>query len=106
MNQPIPRNFSRHKTLMTMDYVAVEKRQLTKEERDAKKEQARLVAKQNLRERSKKDEAFKSNFKRLKAERKAREGSDAYPPPEQQLGGGDICSLEREPSTEDDQPLD
>lgn len=29
-----------------------------------------------------------------------------WPAPEQELGGGDICSLEREPSTEDDQPLD
>jgi hypothetical protein len=29
-----------------------------------------------------------------------------YPPPEEQLGGGDICSLEQEPSTDDDKPLD
>jgi hypothetical protein len=28
------------------------------------------------------------------------------PPPEEQLGGGDICSLEEQPSTEDDKPLD
>ena len=25
--------------------------------------------------------------------------------PKEDLGGGDICSIEREPSTEDDQPL-
>lgn len=30
----------------------------------------------------------------------------SQPPPEEQLGGGDICSLEEEPSTEDDKPLD
>jgi hypothetical protein len=29
-----------------------------------------------------------------------------YPPPEDQFGGGDICSPEAEPSTEDDKPLD
>lgn len=29
-----------------------------------------------------------------------------HPPPEQDLGGGDICSLEQEASTEDDAPLD
>jgi putative SOS response-associated peptidase YedK len=29
-----------------------------------------------------------------------------HPPPEEDLGGGDICSLELEPSTEDDRPLD
>jgi len=29
-----------------------------------------------------------------------------YPPPEKDYGGGDIVSLEREPSTEDDQPLE
>jgi len=28
------------------------------------------------------------------------------PPPEDDLGGGDICSLEAEPSTDDDTPLD
>lgn len=31
---------------------------------------------------------------------------DNHPPPEQDLGGGDICSLEQEPSTDDDRPLD
>jgi hypothetical protein len=28
------------------------------------------------------------------------------PLPEEDLGGGDICSLQEQPSTEDDQPLD
>lgn len=27
------------------------------------------------------------------------------PPPEEDLGGGDMCSLEREPPTDDDKPL-
>ena len=31
---------------------------------------------------------------------------DSPPPPEEQLGGGDICSLEEAPSTEDDKPLE
>jgi hypothetical protein len=56
-----------------MDYETVEKRPLTKEERDAKKELARIVAEKNLAEREKADQAFRSNFERLKAERKARE---------------------------------
>ena len=29
-----------------------------------------------------------------------------HPPPEEKFGGGDICSPEQEPPTEDDQPLD
>jgi hypothetical protein len=28
------------------------------------------------------------------------------PPGEEELGGGDICSLEQQPSTDDDKPLD
>jgi hypothetical protein len=28
------------------------------------------------------------------------------PPAEEDLGGGDICSLQEQPSTDDDQPLD
>jgi hypothetical protein len=28
------------------------------------------------------------------------------PPPEDELGGGDICSLEWKPPTDDDKPLD
>jgi hypothetical protein len=31
---------------------------------------------------------------------------DSHPAPEEQLGGGDICSLEEEPSTDDDKPLE
>ena len=31
---------------------------------------------------------------------------NSHPPPEEHLGGGDICSVEEEPSTEDDKPLD
>ncbi len=34
------------------------------------------------------------------------EAADPFPPPEEDLGGGDICSLQTEPSTEDDKPLD
>lgn len=30
----------------------------------------------------------------------------AHPPPEEDLGGGDICSLQEEPSTDDDRPLE
>lgn len=29
----------------------------------------------------------------------------AYPPPEEDLGGGDIVSLQEQPSTADDEPL-
>lgn len=28
------------------------------------------------------------------------------PPPEDELGGGDICSVEEQPSTDDDKPLE
>lgn len=31
---------------------------------------------------------------------------DAQPPAEEDLGGGDICSPEQEPPTDDDKPLD
>jgi hypothetical protein len=44
-----------------------------KEEKAARKEQARWVAEQNMAEKRKADEAFMTNFERLKAERKARE---------------------------------
>jgi hypothetical protein len=30
----------------------------------------------------------------------------SQPEPEEELGGGDICSLQEQPSTDDDQPLD
>jgi hypothetical protein len=42
-------NVRRHKTLIVMDYQAIEKRPPTKEERDAKKEQPRIIAEENLR---------------------------------------------------------
>jgi hypothetical protein len=29
-----------------------------------------------------------------------------HPLPEEELGGGDFCSLQEQPSTDDDQPLD
>ena len=29
-----------------------------------------------------------------------------HPPPEEDLGGGDICSLQEQASTDNDQPLD
>src|SRR6201996_6293584 len=66
-------NFPRRNALTGMDYETVEKRPLTKEERDAKKELARIAAEKNLAEREKADQAFRSNFEALKAERKARE---------------------------------
>ena len=50
----------------------------TKEEREAKKEQARLAAEKNLIERKKSDHAFRGNFERLKAERLARGKINAY----------------------------
>ena len=37
--------------------------------------------------------------------RKAVRGRIHHPPPEEDLGGGDICSLEEKPSTEDNMPL-
>ena len=40
----------------------------------------------------------------VKANRKARTGR-IHPAPEEDLGGGDICSLEEKPSTDDDKPL-
>lgn len=45
----------------------------TKEEREAKKAKARKEAEQNLTARKKSDDAFRTNFERLKAERFARE---------------------------------
>ena len=43
--------------------------------------------------------------KNLEKVRKAG-GRRTHPPPEEDLGGGDICSLEERPSTDDDKPLD
>src|ERR1700689_4385614 len=37
--------------------------------------------------------------------RKAAKARMRHPPPEEDLGGGDICSLEEKPSTEDNMPL-
>lgn len=34
------------------------------------------------------------------------EPNEVHPPPEDELGGGDICSVEEQPSTDDDRPLD
>lgn len=50
-----------------------EKPPVTKEEREAKKEKSLWDAKKALAERKKADDAFRANFERLKAERKARE---------------------------------
>ena len=58
---------------MRMDFEAKEKRPLTKEERAAKKDKARKEGEINIAARRKQDEAFRSNFERLRAERLARE---------------------------------
>ena len=50
-----------------------EKPRISKEEREAKKERQRWDAEKALRERKKDDDAFRSNFERLKAERLAQE---------------------------------
>ena len=59
-----------------MEYVNKDKQQPTKEERVAKKEKAHWDAEQNLTARKKVDDAFRSNFERLKAERLARENKE------------------------------
>ena len=59
-----------------MDYETRDKRPPTKEEREAKKEKARKEAEKALIARKKKDEAFRANFERLKAERLAREAAE------------------------------
>ena len=48
----------------------------TKQEREAKKAQAREDAEQALIARKKADDAFRANFERLKAERLAREAAE------------------------------
>jgi hypothetical protein len=46
-------------------------------------------------------------FKRLKQLARKYQGKRRMQPlPEEDLGGGDICSLQEQPSTDDDQPLD
>ncbi len=59
-----------------MDYETQEKQPPTKEEREAKKAQARKDAEQALIARRKADDAFRANFERLKAERRARESAE------------------------------
>jgi hypothetical protein len=59
-----------------MDYETQERRLPTKEEREAKKEQARKDAEKELAARKKADDAFRANFERLKAERLARESAE------------------------------
>jgi hypothetical protein len=47
-------------------------------------------------------------FKRIKllAEKHLSLKRRIHPQPEEELGGGDFCSLQEQPSTDDDQPLD
>jgi hypothetical protein len=52
-----------------------EKPPVTKEERDAKREQGRLAAEQAMIERRQADEAFRANLQRLRAERLLRESA-------------------------------
>jgi len=59
-----------------MSYETQEKLPPTKEEREAKKEQARKDAEKTLIARKKADDAFGANFERLKAERRAREAAE------------------------------
>ena len=61
---------------MVMDYETQEKQLPTKQEREAKKEQARKDAEKALIARKKADDAFRANFERLKAERLAREAAE------------------------------
>ena len=58
-----------------MAYETQERRLPTKEEREAKKAKARKEAELNLTARKKSDDAFRSNYERLKAERLARESN-------------------------------
>ena len=59
-----------------MHYETNEKQPSTKEEREAKKERARIDAEKALVARKRADEAFRANFERLKAERRAREAAE------------------------------
>ena len=58
---------------MRISCEAQDKRLLTKEEREAKKEKARREAEINLAARKKQDDTFRANLERLRAERLARE---------------------------------
>ena len=59
-----------------MDYETHDKTPPTKEEREAKKERARKEAENAIVARKKADDAFRANFERLKAERRAREAAE------------------------------
>ena len=59
-----------------MDYETHEKTPPTKEQREAKKERARKEAEKAIVARKKADDAFRANFERLKAERRAREAAE------------------------------
>ena len=59
-----------------MDYKPQEKQPSTKQEREAKKAQARWDAEKALVARKKADDAFRANFERLKAERLVREAAE------------------------------
>ena len=59
-----------------MDYETQEKQLPTKQEREAKKAQARKDAEIAMIARKKADDAFRANFERLKAERQAREAGE------------------------------
>ena len=58
-----------------MDYKTQDRPPPTKEEREARKAQARKDAEKALIARKKADDAFRANFERLKAERLAREAA-------------------------------
>jgi hypothetical protein len=45
-------------------------------------------------------------FERIKQLARQLPKRPSQPLPEEDLGGGDICSLQEQPSTDDDQPLD
>jgi hypothetical protein len=45
-------------------------------------------------------------FERIKQFARRLPQRRSQPQPEEDLGGGDICSLQEQPSTDDDQPLD
>ena len=62
--------------MTVMNYETQEKKPPTKEEREAKKEQTRRDAEKALIARKKADDAFRANFERLKAERRAREAAE------------------------------
>jgi len=60
-----------------MEYETRQKPPPTKQEREARKAQARQDAEQALIARKKADDAFRANFERLKAERLAREAAES-----------------------------